>query len=96
VTGRLALTVLALGLLGGCGEASGDVSGAAEEPSSSAASSSPPAAPIVVYYVLPWHDRVDVSGLTPGTYTFLASNDDPNGLDDGIGPDTDTRTIVVR
>ena len=32
--------------------------------------------------------------LAPGTYTFLASNDDPTG--DGIGAATDTRTIMVR
>ena len=44
--------------------------------------------------LFPWHDRIDVSMLAPGTYTFLASNDDPT--DDGIGAATDTRTIVVR
>ena len=44
--------------------------------------------------LFPWHDRIDVSGLAPGTYTFLARNDDPT--DDGIGAATDTRTIVVR
>jgi hypothetical protein len=75
VIGRLALTVLALGLLGGCGEVSGEVVSGSFRASA---------------------DRVDVSSLAPGTYTFLASNDDPTGLDDGIGPDTDTRTIVVR
>ena len=46
--------------------------------------------------LFPWHDRVDVSGPAPGTYTFLASNDDPTGGTEGGGPDTDTRTIVVE
>ena len=44
----------------------------------------------------PWHDRVDVSRLAPGTYSFLASNDDPTGGTEGFGPDVDTRTIVVQ
>jgi len=46
--------------------------------------------------LFPWHDRVDVSRLAPGTYTFLASNDDPTGGTEGFGPDTDTRSIVVQ
>jgi hypothetical protein len=44
----------------------------------------------------PWQsDPIDVSGLAPGSYTFEAMTDDPsNG--EGSGPQTDTRTIVVR
>jgi hypothetical protein len=39
-------------------------------------------------------DRIDVSGLEPGTYTFVAMTDDPSG-GEGPGPFTDTRTIIV-
>ncbi len=42
--------------------------------------------------LFPWSVKVDVSGLDPGTYTFVAMNDDP----EGTGAATDTRTIVVR
>jgi hypothetical protein len=44
----------------------------------------------------PWTAEVDVSGLAPGTYTFVAKNDDPSGGAEGNGPDLDTRTIVVE
>jgi hypothetical protein len=44
----------------------------------------------------PWELEVDVSGLAPGTYTFVAMNDDPSGGAEGNGPDVDTRTIVVE
>jgi hypothetical protein len=43
----------------------------------------------------PWKISIDVSGLAPGTYTFVASNDDPSG-GEGKGPDTDSRTIVIE
>jgi spore germination protein GerM len=44
----------------------------------------------------PWATGpIDVSDLAPGTYTFTASTDDPSG-GEGLGPDHDTRTIVVR
>ncbi len=43
----------------------------------------------------PWKLSIDVSGLAPGTYTFVAKNDDPSG-GEGKGPDTDTRTIVIE
>ena len=43
----------------------------------------------------PWTATVDVSGLAPGTYTFVAMTDDPSGGAEGNGPDTDTRTIVI-
>ena len=40
-----------------------------------------------------WHFRVHVGDLPPGTYTFIASNDEPT---DGVAADTDTRTVVVE
>jgi hypothetical protein len=46
--------------------------------------------------LFPWAITVDLSGLAPGTYTFVAMNDDPSGGAEGHGPDTDTRTIVVQ
>lgn len=44
----------------------------------------------------PWEARIDVSDLPPGLYTFVARTDDPTGGTEGPGPDTDTRTIIVR
>jgi len=44
----------------------------------------------------PWETEVDVSGLAPGTYTFVASTSDPSGGTEGPGPTTDTRTVVVQ
>jgi hypothetical protein len=46
--------------------------------------------------LFPWEGTVDVSQLEPGTYTFVVSEDDPSGGEEGNGPDTDTRTIVVE
>jgi Immunoglobulin-like domain of bacterial spore germination/Sporulation and spore germination len=46
--------------------------------------------------LFPWELEVDVSKLDPGTYTFVAMNDDPSGGAEGHGPDVDTRTIVVQ
>jgi hypothetical protein len=46
--------------------------------------------------LFPWEGTVDVSGLEPGTYTFVVSEDDPSGGAEGNGPDVDTRTIVVE
>ena len=44
----------------------------------------------------PWEsDPIDVSGLAPGEYTFVAMTDDPSG-GEGFGPHVDTRTITVR
>jgi hypothetical protein len=44
----------------------------------------------------PWQSEpIDVSGLAPGEYTFVAMTDDPSG-GEGFGPQVDTRTIVVR
>ncbi len=46
--------------------------------------------------LFPWSTGdIDISGLAPGTYTFVAMNDDPSG-GEGKGPDVDTRTIVVE
>lgn len=42
----------------------------------------------------PWEVRVDLSGLPLGFYTFVAMTDDPEPAPPG--PDTDTRTIIVR
>ena len=43
-----------------------------------------------------WKAQVDLTGIAPGTYTFVAMNDDPSGGAEGGGPDVDTRTIVVE
>lgn len=42
----------------------------------------------------PWEAEVDVSGLAPGTYTFVALTDDPSD-GEGFGPTEDTKTITV-
>ncbi len=42
----------------------------------------------------PWQAKVDVSGLAPGDYTFVAMTDDPSGGEGG-GPHVDTRTITI-
>lgn len=44
----------------------------------------------------PWEAEVDVSGLEPGEYTFVAMTDDPTAGTEGFGPAMDTRTIVVE
>jgi hypothetical protein len=46
--------------------------------------------------LFPWSAEVDLSGVAPGTYTFVAMNDDPSGGAEGHGPDVDTRIIVVE
>ena len=43
----------------------------------------------------PWTAEVDVSGLAPGTYTFVAMTDDPSD-GEGAGPTEDTKTIIVQ
>jgi hypothetical protein len=43
----------------------------------------------------PWQAPVDVSGLAPGTYTFVASTDDASD-GEGAGPTEDTKTITVQ
>jgi hypothetical protein len=42
----------------------------------------------------PWETEVDVSGLEPGDYTFVAMTDDPSD-GEGSGPTEDSRTITV-
>jgi major membrane immunogen (membrane-anchored lipoprotein) len=43
----------------------------------------------------PWETDVDVSGLEPGDYTFVALTDDPSG-GEGHGPTEDSKTITVH
>jgi hypothetical protein len=43
----------------------------------------------------PWEAEVDVSGLAPGEYTFVAMTDDPSG-GEGFGPSEDSKTITVQ
>ena len=43
----------------------------------------------------PWKISVDVSGFAPGTYTFVAMNDDPSG-GEGNAPDSDSKTFVIE
>jgi hypothetical protein len=43
----------------------------------------------------PWETEVDVSGLDPGTYAFVAMTDDPSD-GEGAGPTEDSKTIVVE
>ncbi len=45
-------------------------------------------------HLYPWASEVDVSGLAPGTYTFVARTDDPSD-GEGAGPTADTKTITV-
>ena len=46
--------------------------------------------------LFPWSASVDVSGLPPGQYLFVAMTDDPSGGAEGPGPYIDTRTIRVE
>ena len=43
----------------------------------------------------PWESQVDVSGLAPGTYTFVAMTDDPSDGEGG-GPTEDTKTFTLH
>jgi hypothetical protein len=43
----------------------------------------------------PWQAQVDLSGLAPGTYSFVALTDDPSDGEGG-GPTEDSKTIVVQ
>ncbi len=42
----------------------------------------------------PWSDEIDISSLSPGTYTFIARTDDPSD-GEGPGPFEDTRSFTV-
>jgi hypothetical protein len=47
-------------------------------------------------HLTPWETGpIDVSGLPPGQYTFVAMTDDASGGEGG-GPTVDTRTITIR
>lgn len=43
----------------------------------------------------PFEAQVDISSLAPGTYTFVASTDDPSGGEGG-GPMTDSKDFTVE
>jgi hypothetical protein len=45
--------------------------------------------------LFPWETEVDVSGLAPGVYTFVAMTDDPSD-GEGSGPTEDTKAIIVE
>jgi hypothetical protein len=42
----------------------------------------------------PWETQIDISGLAPGEYTFVAMTDDPSGGEGG-GPTEDSKTFTV-
>lgn len=44
----------------------------------------------------PWEAEIDLTGLTPGEYTFVATSTDPSGGAEQSRLFVDTRTIVVR
>lgn len=44
----------------------------------------------------PWETSIDVSGLEPGDYTFVARTDDPSGGAEGAGPDEDTKDFTLQ
>ncbi len=44
----------------------------------------------------PWESVIDVSGLAPGDYTFVAKTDDPSGGAEGNGPFEDTKDFTIE
>ncbi len=47
--------------------------------------------------LFPWQTGpIDVSDLSPGSYTFVAMTDDPSGGAEGAGPTVDTRSITIQ
>ncbi|WP_310528792.1 Gmad2 immunoglobulin-like domain-containing protein [Nocardioides sp.] len=44
----------------------------------------------------PWETSIDVSGLEPGDYTFVARTDDPSGGAEGSGPDEDSKDFTLE
>ena len=44
----------------------------------------------------PWETEVDVSGLEPGAYEFVALTDDPSGGAEGAGPTEDSKSLTVE
>lgn len=46
--------------------------------------------------LFPWEAEIDVSGLEPGDYTFVARTDDPSGGAEGAGPYEDTKDFTLE
>lgn len=46
--------------------------------------------------LFPWETPIDVSGLEPGDYTFVARTDDPSGGAEGAGPHEDTKDFTLQ
>jgi hypothetical protein len=46
-------------------------------------------------HLYPWQSQVDLSGLAPGTYSFVAMTDDPSDGEGG-GPTQDSKTITIQ
>ena len=44
----------------------------------------------------PWETSIDVSGLEPGDYTFVARTDDPSGGAEGSGPHEDSKDFTLK
>ncbi len=44
----------------------------------------------------PFKKQIDVSGLAPGEYTFVARTDDPSGGAEGPGAYEDTKTFTIE
>ncbi|MEO5664000.1 MAG: Gmad2 immunoglobulin-like domain-containing protein, partial [Nocardioides sp.] len=44
----------------------------------------------------PWEASIDVAGLEPGDYTFVARTDDPSGGAEGSGPHEDTKDFSIK
>jgi hypothetical protein len=42
----------------------------------------------------PWETEIDISGLAPDQYTFVAITDDPSGGEGG-GPTEDSKDFTV-
>ncbi|QZY30266.1 Gmad2 immunoglobulin-like domain-containing protein [Nocardioides coralli] len=46
--------------------------------------------------LFPFSGEIDISSLTPGTYTLTVQTDDPTGGAEGPGAYSDTRTVVIE
>lgn len=46
--------------------------------------------------LFPFETAIPIGDLAPGTYTLVASTDDPSAGEEGFGPSTDTRTFQVE
>lgn len=48
-------------------------------------------------HLYPWATgQIDVSDLDPGDYEFVVMTDDPSGGAEGVGPTSDTRTVIIK